>query len=427
MFGKGKYKTNSLCFKKAAVAILLVVLFVVSMASAPVYIAESARVTQTQIDRLKAEKREYERRKREVQSKINAMEFERLAEMQKKKILDERIHLTALEIKNINKTIEQFYQLIREKEYEVFLAQNREDDQFSKYRSRVRDMEENGIVSYLELIFDAVSFSDLLARIDFISDIMRSDKKMFDDLQAARIETEENKADLEETKAELENEKEQLESKEAELLEQLEEAHEFILRLEDDLAAEGQLRDELIADENRVQREIRTAEAQLQRQREEEERRKREEQQRQQQAQQGTTGGGSSGGSGSGAVSGSGQLGWPVPGGRIISRWGASRGNRSHQGLDISGAHGANVVAAASGTVITNSYGSGYGYYVTISHGNGLSTLYSHLSSSAVNVGDTVSKGQVVGYVGSTGNATTPHLHFEVFVNGVRVNPERWL
>jgi len=73
------------------------------------------------------------------------------------------------------------------------------------------------------------------------------------------------------------------------------------------------------------------------------------------------------------------------------------------------------------------SYGSGYGHYVTIDHGGGIQTLYSHLSSTAVNKGDKVTRGQVIGYNGSSGNATTPHLHFEVFVNKVRVNPERFL
>jgi len=387
----------------------------------------SARVTQTQIDRLRAEKREYERQKREVQSKIDAIEFERMTEMAKKEILDQRIRLTGFEIRNINSTIDQFYLLIREKEYEVVLAQSREESHRLKYRNRVRDMEENGILTYLEILLDSTSYSDLLARLDFVSDIMSADRKMFDDLQIARMETEEAKAELEEIKVELEEEKEQLEIKEAELFDQLEEALDLIIKLEENIETETELRDLYAAEEARIQRELNIAVEQLRRQQEEEERQRRLREQNQQRPGTGSSGSGSEAGSGGGGGSTvSGQFLWPVSGGSIISRWGASRGNRLHQGLDISGAHGANVMAVESGTVVTSSYGSGYGYYVTVSHGNGLSTLYSHLSSSAVEVGTSVSRGQVIGYVGATGNATTPHLHFEVFVNGSRVNPEPW-
>ena len=450
MFRVTREKANKTQYKKIAAAlpavVVFVMLFVMALAAVAI-LADTPAMAQTsqgQIDRLRAEKREYERQKREVQAKIDALEDEHTTEMMKKEVLDQRITLTDLEIRNINNTIEQYYFLIREKEYEVFLAQNREEVQLQRYRSRVRDMEENGIITYLEIIFDSTSLTDLLARIDFISDIMSADKKLFDDLQVIRNETEEAMVELEGIKNEMEEEKEQLEIMEAELQEQLEEAHELILRLEADIDTSNQLRDQYTAEEERVQREINVAVEQLRRQMEAERlRRLREQQQAQANANAGgenstgdsstpgdTPPGGSTTDSGSSAPSGggsSGQFAWPVPGGSVISRWGASRGNRLHQGLDIGGAHGANVVAANSGTVITVSFGSGYGNYVTIAHGNGIQTLYSHLSSAAVKVGASVTRGQVVGYVGQTGNATTPHLHFEVFVNGTRVDPLPWL
>jgi len=426
LFSELKSKINTVFLKKIAVASLVTVLIfsfsLVTVSYLTDYTA-SARVTQGQIDRLRAEKRGYERQKRDVQAQINAIEFEHMAVMEKKGILDQRIMLTDLEIKNTNKIIEQLYLLISEKEYEVFLAQNREEFQFDKYRNRVRDMEENGLISYLGIVFDSTSFSDLLARIDFIRDIMRADRRLFDDLQIARNDTVDAKDDLEKTKDELEEEKEQLEQKELELLEQLDEAHDLIIKLEADHHMQSQLRDQFIAEEDRIQREINAAVEQLRKQEEEEAERQRRLRE-QNQSQQGSGGSNSSGSSSGG---GSGKLGWPVPGGKIISRWGAPRGGRLHQGTDFGGAYGANVVAAESGKVITVSYGSGYGNYVTIAHGGGIQTLYSHLNSAAVSVGDSVSRGQVVGYVGSTGNATTPHLHFEVFVNGTRVNPELWL
>ncbi|MCL2819288.1 MAG: peptidoglycan DD-metalloendopeptidase family protein [Oscillospiraceae bacterium] len=426
-----KIESNRAWHKKLAVAVTAVVLCLVSLIIISGFTGNtaSARVTQTQINRLRAEKREYEKQKNEVQTKIDAIEFERMAEMEKKEILDTRITLTDLEIKNTTETIEQLHLLIREMEYDVFLAQANEESQFQKYRSRVRDMEENGIYSYLEIIFDSTSFSDLLARLDFVADIMRADKTLFDSLQIARSETEEAKADLEETREELEEEKIELEIKEAELLVQLEEAHEIIFKLEADIETESEMRDQLIAEENRIQREINVAVERLRKQQEAERERLRRLREQQNRAQSNTGSGsttGSSGGDGGGS-SATMKFAWPVPGGSTISRWGASRGSRVHQGHDIGGAHGANVIAGESGTVIKVAYGSGYGNYVTIAHGNGIQTLYSHLSSSIVNVGDYVTRGQVIGYVGSTGNATTPHLHFEVFVNGRRVNPANWL
>jgi len=377
--------------------------------------AASARVTQSHIDRLRQEKKDYERQKREIQEKINAIEFERLTEVAKKEVLDDRITLTGLEIENINETINQFSILIREKEYEVVIAQNREDAQYEKYRNRVRDMEENGIISYLEIIFDSTSFSDLLARIDFVSDIMRADENAYGNLQKARSDTVDAKEDLEETKAELDLEKLALLDKETELQEQLDEAHALILKMEEDIEAAEQRHAEIAAEEDRIQKEIAAAVAELQRQQELE-------RQRRAAQNQGSSGGSSGGGGGGGGwASGTGQLMWPTSG-SVSSNYGPRNG-RNHQGVDISAPHGTSIVAADSGTVVTSTYAGGYGNYIVIAHGNGTTTLYAHMSSRAVGAGASVSKGQYIGSVGSTGNSTGPHLHFEVSVNGTRVNP----
>ena len=94
-----------------------------------------------------------------------------------------------------------------------------------------------------------------------------------------------------------------------------------------------------------------------------------------------------------------------------------------HSGIDIGGTAGQNIVAVAAGTVAVATTNSSYGNYVMINHGNGTASLYAHMSSLAVKAGQTVSQGQVVGYCGSTGASTGPHLHFEVIKNGVKVNP----
>ena len=136
--------------------------------------------------------------------------------------------------------------------------------------------------------------------------------------------------------------------------------------------------------------------------------------------------GGSSGSIGSGGYVSTGNFTWPVPGFTNIS-CGYSSG---HKAIDISGGgrtiYGTPIVAADSGKVVTATYHYSYGNYVMIDHGGGYSTLYAHASSLAVSAGQTVTKGQTIAYVGSTGNSTGPHLHFEVRVNGNRQNPFNW-
>lgn len=122
--------------------------------------------------------------------------------------------------------------------------------------------------------------------------------------------------------------------------------------------------------------------------------------------------------------SGSSQFTWPIPGVYYISQ---HYGNNGHRGIDIAGPYGTAIVAAEEGEVITannyDSWGDSWGFYVLIYHNSTYTTRYAHLSSLAVSNGQYVSKGQVIGYEGSTGNSTGPHLHFEVYENGSRIDP----
>ncbi|WP_350343642.1 peptidoglycan DD-metalloendopeptidase family protein [Proteinivorax tanatarense] len=125
----------------------------------------------------------------------------------------------------------------------------------------------------------------------------------------------------------------------------------------------------------------------------------------------------------SNAPASSGDFLWPISsGGRITSRFGP-RGGGFHNGVDIAASPGTPIVAAESGRVVTSTYHGSYGNHVVIDHGNGYKTLYAHNSRNAVSVGDTVSRGQTIGYVGTTGRTTGPHVHFEIHRNGQRINP----
>lgn len=126
--------------------------------------------------------------------------------------------------------------------------------------------------------------------------------------------------------------------------------------------------------------------------------------------------------SGAVAQTGSGSLMWPVPNYKYVSRWMGS----GHNGADICASYGAAILASDSGVVTTAGWHYSYGNYVVINHGNGFSTLYAHASALMVSAGQSVSQGQLIAAVGSTGNSTGNHCHFEVYINGVRVSARNY-
>ena len=374
--------------------------------------------TNTRISRLREERARLERDRREVQERINDYEFEKMSQMTQKNVLDDRMMLTWQEIENVTELIEVYEILIIEQELEVRAAQAREREQYKNYKARVRSMEENGIISYLEILFDSTSFSDLLARWDFINDIMAADARAYRNLIAAREETEAAEEALRLTRVNLEREKEELDLRRSELEEQIEEANILILQIAQTIEGEQALYEQAAAESRKINAEIDRLVEQA----------RREEAARREAALRAAreNPGGGSGGTGGGTtppppVSGSGRIMWPVSG-RILSEFGP-RGGRMHQGIDIGAPTGTPVVAGCSGTVITVSFNSGgWGHFIVIYHG-GMTTLYAHLNSTSVRVGQQVSRGQQIGTVGATGNATTPHLHLEVRIGGVHVNP----
>jgi len=391
---------------KKIIPFILAALLVFSVMNGAIGITVAkAAVTQDQIDKLKAQKKEYDQKKQEIQAQIDSTKSDKLSETAKKSVLDDLIMLTGEEITNITETIDNYTTLIAEKEAEVTAAQDKEDAQLTLYKAQVRDMEENGSISYLEIIFDSSSFADLLARIDFISDVMTAEDKIYQDLIEDRNATIAAENDLEQAQQGMEDEKAQLSSKNDELTSQVAEANDIIAQLEATLETEQALYDQESADGNKIQDEINQKVAELQKQ----------------EAAKAAS-----------MIKGTGKLIWPVPSTNIVTSPFGMRLHpvfkvyRMHTGVDIAAAYGAKIVAADSGTVISSTYDSSYGNYVVISHGNGVTTLYAHLSSRSVSVGQTVTQGQTVGLAGATGVATGPHLHFEVSVNGTRVDPLKY-
>ena len=363
-------------------------------------------VTQADIDKLKNNDSDLSQQKKELQSKISALSDDIANNMKKKELLDSEISVLSSEISNVESQISTYAELITQTEAELLDAQEREAAQYELFCKRVRAMEERGTISYWSVLFKADSFTDLLSRLDFINEIMDSDQKVIQDLQDLQAEIEEKKESLETQKAESEAAKAELVSKKSELNKQREAANALVAQLRASKSEYQEDMDDLSAEAEAVQAQILKLSKEL----------------AAQQAAQGKPSNAALGG-----------YIWPVSSRRITSTFGGRAspggiGSTNHKGIDIGGVgYTTEIHAAKAGTVIVSQYSRSYGNYVVVSHGSGNTTLYAHMSSRKVSVGQYVNQGDVLGITGSTGNSTGPHLHFEITENGTRINPLKYL
>lgn len=359
-------------------------------------------VTQADIDALKSDASDLNQQKKELKAKLSELSDDISSNLEKKNLLDKQISILSSEITNVEAQISAYAALITQTEAELADAQAREEAQYELFCKRVREMEEQGTVSYWSVLFKATSFTDMLGRLDIVNEIMDYDQKVISDLKDLQAEIEAKKADLEEQKAGSEAAKAELVSKKTELNTQRNAANALIVQLRQSQAEYEDDLDDLSAEEEAVQAEILRLSRELA-------------------AQQAA--------SGQSTQSNPGGYIWPVDSRYITSTVGGRAspggiGSTNHKGTDIGRVgYTSSVYAAKAGTVIVAQYSSSYGNYVVVSHGSGNTTLYAHMSSIKVSVGQYVAQGAVLGITGSTGNSTGPHLHFEVTENGVRVNP----
>ncbi|MCI6488095.1 MAG: peptidoglycan DD-metalloendopeptidase family protein [Clostridiales bacterium] len=382
-------------------------------------------VTQSEIDALKKERDKIAEAKAAQQAIVDELEAQHADVLERKLALDDRNVYTLEQMELNEQEIALYDQMIEEKAREVDDARALEEQQLERYRTRVRAMEENGNYGFLALVLNAGSLGELLTATDDIGEIMESDRRLEDEYIAAREHTEEVKAEYEAYKAELEAKQATLRAEQVELQRQIDEATDLINQLLEDIEGNAEELAKLQAAQDEAQKEIDQKVAELERQRAEEEERR-----RQEAAANNPSSGG--GGSSGGSVTGTGSFTWPCPSctyitSRVGYRWHPVSGQwKYHSGLDIGAAYGASIVAADGGTVTIAGLNGGYGNCVMIDHGNGYYTLYGHMSSIAVSVGQSVSKGATIGYVGSTGVSTGPHLHFEIRQGTTILDPENW-
>ena len=292
-------------------------------------------------------------------------------------------------------------------------AQKRLEGRESVFYKRVRDIYINGRLSYLDVVIGSKDFSDFANRLEVLKRIIDSDITLINEIKKERADIEAHKQKLEADRAKLvELEKAAL-AKQAEIEQKKAERNVVLQKAQNDRATAMQAIEELNASSAQVSAMLKERQAAR--------------------AAAAAAAAQSSGGQGASDnwVQGTGQLGWPVSGEitspygyRVHPIWGTTI---YHSGIDIGVDEGTPVHAADGGVVVWSGWMGGYGYAVVIDHGNGLSTLYGHNSELAVDEGQSVAKGQVISYAGSTGNSTGPHVHFEVRVNGDPVDPMGYL
>ena len=295
-------------------------------------------------------------------------------------------------------------------------AQKRLEGRESVFYKRVRDIYINGRLSYLDVVIGSKDFSDFANRLEVLKRIIDSDITLINEIKKERADIEAHKQKLEADRAKLvELEKAAL-AKQAEIEQKKAERNVVLQKAQNDRATAMQAIEELNASSAQVSAMLKERQAA-----------------RAAAAAAAAAAAQSSGGQGASDnwVQGTGQLGWPVSGEitspygyRVHPIWGTTI---YHSGIDIGVDEGTPVHAADGGVVVWSGWMGGYGYAVVIDHGNGLSTLYGHNSELAVDEGQSVAKGQVISYAGSTGNSTGPHVHFEVRVNGDPVDPMGYL
>ena len=400
---------------KSAISVLLSLVLMFSLVLCFTPTNANAATTQAEIDELKEQRNQLKEQQKDIQNTVNSLRGQQDKLIELKTALDEKNAITLQQILNLEEQITLHEELIEQKSVELEKAQDVADEQLSRLKVRIRNMEENGRYNYVAVLFGAESISEFLSLMDDIGDIMKSDRDLENSYKEAVTDLKTVKSEYEEARLELKEQKAELTNLSAQLEKDILEANAAILELEGDISANSAILSQLNAQDKEMQDKINQKIKELNEQ---------------------NKPSNPSNPSNPSKPSGSGTLTvWPSYCTYITS----VQGNRvhpitgqygTHGGTDIGASYGSAIYAAGSGTVVTaynnSAYNGGYGNYAMINHGNGIQTLYAHMSVCSVTVGQSVSAGQTIGYVGSTGRSTGPHLHFEVRVNGSRVDPQSY-
>ncbi len=380
---------------KKGVAALVAIGFVAGSMLTPAFGAQYSKQQEQkmlkELNAIRAQKKKIENQKKETKAEANKLA--NAIDEAKDKIdkLDDKIYVQKKQLTSVRKEA-----VVTEEN----LVQTTEElgEQVEVFNSRIKDIYENGSVSYLEVILDSEDFGDLLDRFEYMKAIVEQDSKLLEEIETKQAEIRQKKAELAAKRAKIEDLKASTEEAKQENEVQKEEHARMLDKAKDDLAKFTDEIDKLEEAESRKMADIIRL-RQLQ----------------------------------DTKPMGKGVMLWPAPGhSRISSPYGwrthpILRVKKFHRGIDIPAPTGSAVKAAQTGKVIFSGWMNGYGNVIVLDHGGQVSTLYAHLSQRNVNVGSSVEKGDIIAEVGSTGRSTGPHLHFEVRQGGEPVNPVPYL
>ena len=427
----------------AGLLILSILLGFVMMA---VNAAKTADELQEEIDQLQSQSDELAQEREALEEQIEENRDKTLTIVEQKAQVDQEIELIRKEAQNVNDQIHHYNLLIAEKQAQVDDLKKEQAELLSSYRKRMRAMQERGDISYFEVMLQAKSFADMLNCRVMVEEIARADQRMMDEIRdmaasvmAAKDALAQEKVIIEMKKVELADTEAILAQKRAEsdaLLQELNaNKQKLIEECEKYEKLEADLSDQ-IAELEAERTEILYQEWLAEQQRLEQERLEQErlEQEQQNQQNQNNNSGSSNNGGGSTTPPASGEsFKFPLQYCTMLTSSYGYRvhpitGNYSfHNGVDLAAGQGTPIYATKSGKVTTATYNYAYGYYVVVNHLDGFSSLYGHMTHYTVSEGDYVERGEVIGYVGSTGYSTGPHLHFTIYYNGSTVNPMSYI
>ena len=393
---------------RTAFVLFLAAMMVLSVMPMPAFAASSSKI-QKELDSLKDENKAIQAEINAIRRDFDANASDIQALVDQKNAVDQEIALLNAQIININDQISAYGQLIADAQDQLDVAQEHLNELSRKHKERIRAMEEEGTVTYWDVLFEASSFTDLLDRLNMVDEIAAADQRRLEQMREAadvvesnRVALEGGKAELEDTRTQLNETQEYLEIKRTEsddiLRELIKKQEEFQILLDESEAAQDDLMKEIAAKEKELSAakyEEHLAKLALQ---------------------------------GQNPPS---NAAWrvPVSGYTLTSPFGMRKHpvlgvNRMHNGVDMACAQGTPIYATRAGKVTTASYqAGGAGNYVSINHGDGFASIYMHMTHYVVYAGQSVAQGQLIGYVGSTGISTGPHLHFGISYAGTYVNP----
>lgn len=340
----------------------------------------------------------------DAKKKAQALQSKKKAAVAEKKKLSKQLESVLAEMESTKKKITAKEDEISAKEDELLIAQVDEDNQYEDMKKRIKYMYENGNAKFIEILCQSKSLSDFLNNAEYITTISSYDRLMLKKYQKVVKNVQSQEAALKKEYTELESMQDTLITKQSSVKKMLSDKKNEIAGIQDDIkknASKLSALEQAAADAARKKQEASSSYA--------------------------------SSGAGASVVSGNGTFTHPCPGySRISSYFGyreqpLAGASTNHKGMDFAAPTGTPIYAAAGGTVVSAGYSGKAGNLIVINHGNGLSTYYMHCHKIYVRAGQKVSKGQNIAIVGTTGNSTGPHLHFQVMSGGVPVNPLRYL